>query len=95
MYGKEKDIERMEMNILQELNKPSGKDHKFFERFLDIDLGGLASFLQNQYSDMESLRLKGITQINNRDAAPVAFDNRRHGRTDCTTIRSPAAYSLC
>lgn len=68
MYGKEKDIERMEMNILQELNKPSGKDHKFFERFLDIDLGDLASFLQNQYSDMESLRLKGITQINNRDA---------------------------
>ena len=34
MYGKEKDIERMEMNILQELNKPSGKDHKFFEKYL-------------------------------------------------------------
>lgn len=68
MYGKEKDIERMEMNILQELNKPSGKDHKFFERFLDIDLNDLALFLQNQYSDMESLKLKGITQLNNRDA---------------------------
>ena len=50
------------------LNKPSGKDHKFFERYLDNDLGDLATFLQNQYADMENLSLKGITPVNQKDA---------------------------
>ena len=50
------------------LNKPTDKEHKFFERYLDNDLSELATFLQNQYADMENLSLKGITAVNQKDA---------------------------
>lgn len=49
------------------MNKPTGKEHKFFERYLDNDLPELAEFLQNQYSNMENLKLSGITQVTPRD----------------------------
>ncbi len=49
------------------LNKASGKDHKFFERYLNNDLDDLSLFLQNKYADMENLKLNGITQVTQRD----------------------------
>jgi hypothetical protein len=49
------------------MNKPTGKDHKFFEKHLDNDLPELAEFLQNQYSNMETLKLSGITKVTPRD----------------------------
>ena len=55
----------MEMNPF--LNKPSGKPHKFFERYLDNNLEDLSRFLQKQYVDMENIKLKGISQVNQKD----------------------------
>jgi hypothetical protein len=48
-------------------NKPTGKEHKFFERYLDNDLPELAEFLQNQYSNIETLKLSGVTKVTPRD----------------------------
>ena len=50
-----------------QMNQPTGKEHKFFERYLDNDLGQLAEFLQNQYSNMENLNLTGITKVTEKD----------------------------
>lgn len=50
-----------------EMNKPTGKPHKFFERYLDNDLAELSEFLQNQYADMENLKMSGITKVTERD----------------------------
>ena len=50
-----------------QINQPTGKEHKFFERYLDNDLGKLAEFLQNQYFNMENLNLTGITKVTERD----------------------------
>jgi len=49
------------------MNKPTGKEHKFFERYLDNDLPELAEFLQNQYSNIETLKLSGVTKVTPRD----------------------------
>jgi hypothetical protein len=49
------------------MNKPTGKDHKFFERYLDNNLPELAEFLQNQYSNIETLKLSGVTKVTPRD----------------------------
>jgi hypothetical protein len=49
------------------MNQPTGKEHKFFERYLDNDLPELAEFLQNQYANMENLKLSGITKVTPRD----------------------------
>jgi len=49
------------------MNKPTGKEHKFFERYLDNDLPELAEFLQNQYSNIENLKLSGVTKVTPRD----------------------------
>jgi len=49
------------------MNQPTGKEHKFFERYLDNDLPELAEFLQNQYANMETLKLSGITKVTPRD----------------------------
>lgn len=49
------------------INRPTGKEHKFFEKYLDNDLSELAEFLQNQYSSMENLKMSGITQVTPRD----------------------------
>jgi hypothetical protein len=49
------------------MNKPTGKDHKFFERYLDNNLPELAEFLQNQYSNIENLKLSGVTKVTPRD----------------------------
>lgn len=49
------------------MNKPTGKSHKFFERYLDNDLPKLAEFLQNQYANMENLKMAGITQVTEKD----------------------------
>ena len=50
-----------------QMNQPTGKEHKFFERYLDNDLGQLAEFLQNQYSNIENLNLSGVTKVTPRD----------------------------
>jgi len=50
-----------------QMNQPTGKEHKFFERYLDNDLSQLAEFLQNQYSNMENLKLSGITEVTEKD----------------------------
>jgi len=50
-----------------QINQPTGKEHKFFERYLDNDLSQLAEFLQNQYSNMENLKLSGITEVTEKD----------------------------
>lgn len=50
-----------------QVNRPTGKDHKFFERYLDNDLDQLSEFLQNQYADMENLKMAGITKVTGRD----------------------------
>jgi hypothetical protein len=49
--------------LLSGKNRPSGKTHKFFERFLDNDLNDLSSFLQDQYSQIENLTMKGVTEV--------------------------------
>ena len=49
------------------MKKPTGKDHKFFERYLDNNLPELAEFLQNQYSNIETLKLSGVTKVTPRD----------------------------
>ena len=49
------------------MNKPTGKDHKFFERYLDNNLPELAEFLQNQYSNIQTLKLSGVTKVTPRD----------------------------
>ena len=43
------------------------KDHKFFERFLDNDLDGLAKYLQEQYDKIDTATLKGVTELEQRD----------------------------
>ena len=50
-----------------QVNRPTGKDHKFFERYLDNDLDQLSEFLQNQYADMENLKMAGITKVTGQD----------------------------
>jgi hypothetical protein len=49
------------------MNQPTGKEHKFFERYLDNNLPELAEFLQNQYSNIENLKLSGVTKVTPRD----------------------------
>jgi hypothetical protein len=43
------------------------KSHKFFERMLDINTDGLASYLIEQYENIKNLTLPGISQINRQD----------------------------
>ena len=53
--------------LLSGRNKPSGKPHKFFERILDNDLKELSLFLQDQYSKIENLSMKGISEVGKFD----------------------------
>jgi hypothetical protein len=48
--------------------EPTGKPHKFFDRYLDNDLEDLSSFLQKQYDSIEKLELSGITEVTPRDS---------------------------
>jgi hypothetical protein len=43
----------------------SSKDHKFFERNLDIDLVELSRFLQEKYKLIENATLPGVTSMEN------------------------------
>ncbi len=56
----------------------STKDHKFFERFLDNDLNTLANFLQDQYNLIDTAKLKGITELDERNreklGVPILHD---------------------
>lgn len=58
-----KRIERYSMEMQQH------KPHKFFERFLDNDLKELTSFLEQQYSLIETAKLKGVGKLNENDKA--------------------------
>jgi hypothetical protein len=57
----------MEDFPIQSIPHPTGKQHKFFEKYLDNDLDDLANFMQQQYYKMENLELKNITAINDQD----------------------------
>jgi hypothetical protein len=43
------------------------KDHKFFERYLDNNLNILAKELENRYSLIENVNLKGITKVKDQE----------------------------
>lgn len=43
----------------------SYKEHKFFERTLDIDLDSLSKFLQEKYELIENAKLPGVTSMEN------------------------------
>lgn len=47
--------------------KPSGRKHKFFDRYLDNDLEDLSDFLTKQYSDIELANLKGVSKVSDQD----------------------------
>ena len=57
----------MENFPIQSIPHPNGKQHKFFERYLDNDLDDLSNFMQQQYYKMENLELKNITAVNDKD----------------------------
>lgn len=44
-----------------------GKEHKFFERYLDNDLDELAKFLEEKYELIENAKLRGVADMENDD----------------------------
>ena len=43
----------------------NNKEHKFFERNLDIDLVDLSKFLEEKYNLIENARLRGVSSMEN------------------------------
>jgi hypothetical protein len=56
----------------------STKDHKFFERFLDTDLGKLTNFLQDKYDLIDSAKLAGVTPLDDRNREKLGDSSALH-----------------
>lgn len=52
------------------MNEPQyNKSHKFFEKYLNNDLGDLQNFLEKKYELITSARLRGVQELGSNDLA--------------------------
>jgi hypothetical protein len=56
----------MQGNDMYKSPKKYNKPHKFFEKYLDNDLGKMADYLTKAYTDIENATLRGVSPVGSK-----------------------------